>query len=165
MSDQIPIFLSADDNYARYCAVTILSILKNTKTPEKVKFYVLSPDISSSSINYLQKLCIFFNSHINFITINLDLFKDFPIPFDHFNLNVYSRFYGINLCKKSEKTIYLDCDTIISGDIINLFSLNLNNHIIGAIPHVQLPYQSIFSRKFELDATDIYFNFNISHHF
>ena len=156
--EQIPIFLSADDNYARYCAVTILSILKNTKTPEKLKFYVLSPDISPSSINYLQKLCVFFNSHIDFITVNLDLFKDFPNFQEHFNLNNYSRLYGVDLCKESEKTVYLDCDTIISGDIINLFSLNLNNHILGAVPHVQLPYQSVFLKTFNLDAIDVYFN-------
>lgn len=158
MSEQIPIFLSADDKYARYCAVTILSILKNTQTPERLKFYILSPDIFRSNINYLEKICIDFNSSISIMNVDLSLFKDFPVFHKHFNLNNYCRLYGIDLCNEPKEILYLDCDVIILDDVINLFDLNLKNYTIGAIPHVQLPYQSIFLETFNLNAIDIYFN-------
>jgi lipopolysaccharide biosynthesis glycosyltransferase len=46
MNDKIPIFFAADDKYARYCAVTIISILEHTASPERLEFYILSSDIS-----------------------------------------------------------------------------------------------------------------------
>lgn len=155
---EISVLLSADDRYARYCAVTILSILENTSSPDKFHFYVLSPDISAQNINKLQQLCNQFNSILSVIPINLSLFQDLPAFHEHFNLNNYSRLCGPDLCEDSEIIIYLDCDIVVLGDIANLCKYQLNGKPIGAVPHVKLPYQETFIKNFSIDDEDIYFN-------
>ena len=49
MSEYISIFLTSDENYAKYMAVTIQSIISNTK--EKINFYILDGGIAKTTKN------------------------------------------------------------------------------------------------------------------
>lgn len=158
MIEEISVLLSADEHYARYCAVTILSVLKNTSSPEKLHFYILSPDISQNNFNRIKHLCYHFNALVSVISVDLSLFQDFPSFQKHFNLNNYSRLCGPDLCQHLERMIYLDCDIVVLADITDLFNFELNGNPIGAIPHVQLPYQDIFRKNFQVEGEDTYFN-------
>ena len=155
--DIISIFLSADEGYARYCAVTILSILENTSSPEKLHFYILSPDISQESTQRLEQVCAQFAAQISIIPIDLSLFSSLP-ELQHLSLNTYSRLIGPDVCGLCEKIIYLDCDLIVLGDIAELFKYSLEARPVGAVPHVQFPYQDIFVKTFDVQGEDIYFN-------
>ena len=50
----LPIFLSSDENYAKYLTVTLQSIIANTK--EKISFYVLDGGISEVNKTRIQKM-------------------------------------------------------------------------------------------------------------
>ncbi len=158
VKEKVYILLSADNHYARYCAVTILSILENTSSPEKFEFHILSPDISQENIQRIEKICTHFDATVSVIPINLELFSSLPAFQKHFNLNNYSRIYGLNQCKNCEKVIYLDCDIVVLADLSELFDFELEGKPIGAVPHVQLPYQYIFRKNFNFANEDIYFN-------
>ncbi|ANV87357.1 glycosyltransferase family 8 protein [Picosynechococcus sp. PCC 7117] len=157
MLEQIPIFLSADDNYARYCAVTILSILKNTQKPEELHFYIFSPDITNENTRKIDQLCSSFNSNLSIIKIDLNLFKSLP-EIEHVNLNTYTRLITPELSKINCNIILLDCDIIVLSEIADFYKYNLKTFSLGAIPHVQFPYQEIFLKKFEIQNEDFYFN-------
>ncbi|MDZ8107900.1 MAG: glycosyltransferase family 8 protein [Nostoc sp. DedQUE12a] len=158
MKEKTSILLAADDNYSRYCAVTILSTLENTSTPENFEFYILSPDISRENLGKIEEVCKQFNARVSIIPVDLQLFKYLPAFHKHFNLNNYSRLFGPNQCHSCDRLIYLDCDIIILADLQDLFKHELNGKPIGAVPHVQLPYEDTFRQNFEINGEDIYFN-------
>lgn len=158
MKEEISILLSANEAYARYCAVTMLSILLNTASVDKICFYILTPNFSSESIQRIKELCSRFNAKVSFIPINLNLFNYFPTFHSHFNQNNYSRICGPDLCENCERLVYLDCDLIVLDDIAELFRQNLNGKPIGAVPHVQLPYEETFIKNFSVSRNDTYFN-------
>ncbi|MBD2364690.1 glycosyltransferase family 8 protein [Anabaena minutissima FACHB-250] len=156
MEDKISVFFSADENYARYCATTILSILDNTSSPEKLEFHILSPDITQENTQKFRRICAEFNAQISVIHIDMSLFSSLP-ELLHLSLNAYSRLLIPDLCEK-EKIIYLDCDLIVLGDILELFQCELGGKPIGSVPHVQFPYQDFFKQNFDVQGDDICFN-------
>ena len=158
MHKEISILLSADEQYARCCAVTILSVLSNTSVAQNIHFYVLTPDFSSVSIQKIEELCSSFRAQVSFVPVNLSLFESFPAFHSHFNQNNYSRIYGPDLCQSCDRLIYLDCDLIVLADVAELFEYDLQGNVVGAVPHVQLPYQQTFIETFPVSGHDIYFN-------
>ncbi|MFM2063182.1 MAG: hypothetical protein RLZZ507_2852 [Cyanobacteriota bacterium] len=157
MLDEISVFFSADERYARYCAVTILSILENTSSPNKLHFYILSPDLSLENTQRIEKLCAQFAAQVSVIPIDLAVFSSLP-ELQHLSLNTYSRLRCADVCDCCERIIYLDCDLIILGDIAELFEYDFGTKPIGAVPHVQFPYQDFFIEHFDVEGNDIYFN-------
>ncbi|MBS1485298.1 MAG: hypothetical protein HP060_00630 [Opitutales bacterium] len=49
----IPVFIACDDNYAKYAAVVVSSIVNNTKS--KVSFFILSRGLSRENTLYLSE--------------------------------------------------------------------------------------------------------------
>jgi lipopolysaccharide biosynthesis glycosyltransferase len=158
MNGKIPIFFAADNKYARYCAVTITSIIENTSQPERLKFYILSSDISKENQQKLEQMCASSSVGISVIDVDLSLFASLPTILEHLNLNMYSRLLIPELCPDCQQIIYLDCDTLVLSDIADLFDLEIAKKPIAAIPHIQLPYQDIFVKTFNVRDADIYFN-------
>lgn len=155
--DIISILLSSDENYIRYCAVTITSILLNTSHPKRLHFYILSPNCSSQSMAKLETLCSIFNAEISITRFDLGRFRDLP-NIQHFSLNAYSRLYGSEICQDVERLLYLDSDLIVLDEISDLFFYDLSGKPLGAVPHVQLPYQDVFIHRFDVKGKDIFFN-------
>jgi lipopolysaccharide biosynthesis glycosyltransferase len=158
VTKEISVLFSADDRYARYCAVTMLSVLENTSSAGKLHFYILSPDISQNNIHRIEKVCNQFNAMVSVIPVDIKLFSSLPTVQKHINLNMYSRIYAPELCKECERIIYLDCDVIVIADIADLFNCHLEEKPIAAVPHVQLPYQDVFRHNFNIEGEDTYFN-------
>jgi len=157
---KVSVVFCADDNYARYCAITITSAFLNTASPEQISIYIVSPGISEEKTKLLNQLCSYFNSELTILPIDFELFKELP-ELQHLTLNTYSRISAPEICETCERVIYLDSDVIVLGDLINLFQYELQNKILGAVPHVQFPYQKDFLENFEIGASaeeGIYFN-------
>ncbi len=70
MNKHINIVLASDDNYAQHVAVVAVSILKNTKIPETVRFFILSDKISAAKAKLIQKTVEKFHAQIEFIEID-----------------------------------------------------------------------------------------------
>jgi len=115
----IPVFLISDENYAKYTAVTIKSVLSGTK--EKIDFYLLDGGISSESKKIISEIVDTAGSSIEFIPMELSLFKNFP-DVAHFSLNMYFRYLIPELKPNLNKALYIDTDMIIGGDILQHFS-------------------------------------------
>lgn len=155
--DKISILFSSDENYIRYCAVTITSILLNASHPKKLHFYILSPDCSNQSKEKLETLCSQFDAEISIIRFDLGRFRDLP-NIQHFSLNAYSRLYGAEVCQNAKRLLYLDSDLIVLGDVEDLFAYELSGKPLGAVPHVQFPYQDVFVKTFDIKGQDVFLN-------
>ena len=82
--DYIEILLSSDDNYAKFCTTTMISVLKNTNS--KIRFRIFDGGIKDYHKNKLLKLENKYKCKIIFYPIDkIDLFKS-SIRYKDFNL-------------------------------------------------------------------------------
>lgn len=132
MKNNIPIFLSSDNDYAPFVATTIASICDNTES--FVDFYILDGGISSENQQRICQLKEQFNNFsIEFIKIDInECFNDFTTK-AHFTKSMYSRFLIPQLKPEIKKAIYTDVDVIVLGDISELYNEDLGEYIIGAV--------------------------------
>lgn len=131
--DNIPVFMSSDNNFAPFVATTMASILKNTEA--FIDFYVLDCGISNKNKKKIQNTYKYFkNFNIEFLHIDANRdFADFP-EMKYISKAMYSRFLIPKLKPELNKAIYTDIDVAFTGDILRLYEINLENHIIGAVP-------------------------------
>lgn len=126
----IPVFYASDDNYAKPLAVSIASVVANTN--EFVEFYILENKISDKNKKIIEQLKQKFdNFSIEYLTVDLDVFKDFP-NIAWYSLNMYSRFLIAELKPEIKKAVYLDVDIVLDADIKQLFEVDLAGYVIAA---------------------------------
>lgn len=126
----IPVFLTSDNNYAAYLAVTMSSILLNTK--QNIDFYILDCGISEENkIKLLEQNNKFTNCSTEFLKINLSDFNIHKVPLN-LTKSTYARLLIPILKPKLEKIIYLDTDIIAFEDIYNLYKTDMSDFIIAA---------------------------------
>jgi glycosyltransferase involved in cell wall biosynthesis len=130
--ETIPIFLSADNNYAPFVATTIASICFHTKAV--VNFYVLDGGISEFNERRIKSLKKRFTGFtVEFIQIHNEIFKGFRV-ISPFSLSAYYRFLIPHFKQNLNKVIYLDVDVIALGDISELYNEKLEGYSLAAVP-------------------------------
>ena len=106
----IDILLTADSNYAPYCKVVMKSILDNTK--EDVHFHVIGSSFSLP------------NAHITFYKEpDTSIFK-YTFQNGHINMSACYRLFAPYI-KSLNKVVYIDIDTIVLGDIKELWDVDV----------------------------------------
>lgn len=137
-----------DDNYAKYMAVTITSILKNSLEEESFTFHIIETNISDDSKNKI---------------ISLKRIKDFNIFFYRIEENKYNnianylRLYIPELIKE-DKVLYLDCDIIVNNSLKELFEIDIDNYYVCAVRDLYVDID--IDHKFLLNfyKEQVYFN-------
>lgn len=108
------------------------SILFNTKS--FIDFYILDDRITAKNKRKIRKTSKFFNNFsVRFIDVNTDRhFAHFP-DLPKITRAMYSRYLIPELMPNLEKAIYSDIDVAFMADIKELYDMDLNGHIIGAV--------------------------------
>ena len=155
----IPIFLSSDNNYAPLVATCMASILANTKS--FIEFYILDGGISPNNVEKIKSLKHSFNNFsIEFIKIDYDkYFKDFNVR-NHWTKAVYTRLLIPDIKPEIDKAIFMDVDVLVTGDINELFKVNLEGHTLAAAWEKWAEHGINLKHKIrmELSGTHKYFN-------
>ena len=127
MKNPINICLSFDEKYAQYAAVTMVSLMKNCS--RNIHFYIIDSEPSgiTESRSKIVKLVEMYGAKISFRTIDLSVFKGFPVwkPMQD-SPNKYVPYYRLclaDLLPEIERIIYLDTDIVVQGDIAKLYDL------------------------------------------
>ena len=151
----IHIAIAPDNNYVEQCSVVIMSIIKNTKSEDKIlKFHILDGGISD--INKQKLLKIKNSQNIDIIFYDMSCFdcSRFPLNRSHITISSYYRLFLTEILSSSiKKVIYLDCDVVVKQDISLLWNHEIENY--NAI--VVEDETSILNSK-RLDTKQNYFN-------
>lgn len=136
----INVCLSCDENYAKYAAVVIASILKNATAEDKLHFYILDGNISQNSKNKILSLKMMKECSIDFVTINENDFKDYKNIQTHKYISIAAcyRLKLPSLLPQVKKVIYLDCDVIVCSSLESLFNADLQNNVIGGVLDIDI---------------------------
>ncbi|MGT2799037.1 glycosyltransferase family 8 protein [Streptococcus marmotae] len=129
MSQHVIVF-AADNKYTNQLVTAIKSVCTHN---QNIKFYILNDDIPKEWFlvmeQYLEKL----NCSIRDVKLIENEVTKFTGPFSHINYVTYFR-YMIPEVVTEDRALYLDVDLVVTGELDELFSLNLDNHTIAAVP-------------------------------
>ena len=131
----IPIFFATDDNYLPFLSVTLESMWENCSREYDYELYVLHSGVRRE---YEEKILAYNKEgfHISFVDVTARLatiLQHLHIR-DYYTPTTYFRVFIAELFPQYDKAIYLDCDTVILGDISGLFSYDLGNNLLGGAP-------------------------------
>lgn len=131
----IPIFFAVDDNYIPYLGIVLQSLIDNSSEKYLYEIKVLSNNIkrkNKEKIKNFEKE----NVNIEFVDISksINKIKNQLCIRDYFSQATYYRLFIPELYPQYDKAIYLDSDIIILSDIANLYSIDIDDDLLGAAP-------------------------------
>lgn len=128
------IVLATDDNFVQHCSVTMLSILKHNSD---VVFYILTEGLSENNVSMLNNIVAENGGDIYICNVDKEIVKRFPMPADadaHISVATYYRLLTEFILPQSvDKYIYMDCDMVVRGNMLELWNENVEDYAIGAV--------------------------------
>lgn len=143
-----------DNNYARCCASSIASFCFNNPT-KNFNFHIMTNDLSTTNKKQFEQLAQLYSVNIYIYEINIDTLAKLPTQ-THLPIATYFRFILPLILDNVDKLFYIDADIICLQNADDLFNINLNNNIIGAVP--DLPWMNKKRNKTLNLQNHIYFN-------
>ena len=137
----IPIFFACDDNFVKFTIVSLFSIKENASKENHYTVYVLHTGITSAMMEKLYEL-----QDENFTVIFRDvtdylysISDKLPIR-DYYSKTTYYRVFIAEMYPEYDKAIYIDSDTVVQGDISELYDTDIDDCYVGAC-HEQVMVQ------------------------
>ena len=146
------------DTFVQVAAVSIISLLENNKDIDNITIWIIDDGISEGKKNQLFAMIKPYGRFLKFIPA--------PDPSDFFHFRFQSRYQmghsymrmcvGSLLPNDVEKLLILDSDTLVCGNLKELWNIDLCNHILAGV--ADCVNVKAFKHRFLLDDDDIYCN-------
>jgi len=154
----IVVATACDDNYAPHCGAMLTSLVVNN--PD-VKFrMVILAQASDLSEENRARFSSFTESGkvtVEFKTVAEDRLSDLHVA--SFSLPCWYRIFLTELLPECPRALYLDADTIITGEITELWETALENKLFAAAKNPLYPYQPQWPiEQLQLPSMDAYLN-------
>ncbi len=132
-----------NEPYVDYCIVSMLSVVTNNSGSE-IDFHILTDRLSDNSKAKLRQAV---KAHSTTHIYEIANSKVANLEVGNFNRNIWLRiFLPEQLDIKIERVLYLDTDTIVCGDISELFSMDLERCSIAASMDIMGYYNTVYQR-------------------
>lgn len=131
----IPIFFATDDNYLPFLSITLESLWENSSHEYDYEMYVLHSGVRKE---YEEKIMRYNKPgfRLTFVDVTEPL-KRISASLhmrDYYTCTTYFRIFIPEMFPQYDKAIYLDCDTVIMGDISELYGYDLGNNFLAGAP-------------------------------
>lgn len=129
---------STNEDFARHMAVSITSLLENN-VHSKIVVHILYSDLSEAT---KARLSAFENRYKNtkiiFHKIDDSRFEKFGLTIEHITKETYFRYMIADVLPDIDRVLYLDGDTIVNGDISELFDTDLTNYYCAGVSDIYI---------------------------
>ena len=137
----IPIFYACDDNFIKYTVVSIRSLMENASADYRYRIHILHGGISREMMSQVLALG---NDRfeISFDDVGVYLRSvrgNLPLR-DYYSKTTYYRFFIGEMFPQYDRAIYLDSDTVVAGDVSELYRTDIGDAYVGAC-HEQVMMQ------------------------
>lgn len=149
------VMYTCDNNYVWLMGISTISLFENNKGIENLKVYLLGEKISQENKDELKKIGDRYGREVEVIDV-----PKLNIPSSlvsaRWPLSAFTRlFSGVILPRDVDRILYLDCDTIITGDISELESVQFNGNIARGVKDC---ISGTYKKNVGLDADSPYIN-------
>lgn len=128
---------ACNDHYAPYAGISIYSLLENNRHEDVITVYVLANNVSELNKSKFRALSDKFEREINLIDaaeIEKFLVDEMVHEFDTGGRETYYRLFADRILPDYiRKIIYLDCDTIVTGDLHGLYNTDIESNQVCAM--------------------------------
>lgn len=131
---KINIAYAPDDKYINQTVVSMVSAIENNKEHD-IEFIILYSNLKDENVTKLQNTTNLPNVKLRMLQIDENIFKNLPLS-KWVTVQAWFRIKLPDLCQDLDKILYLDCDTLVLGDLSELFSLNLDNKYLAGVKDV-----------------------------
>lgn len=152
----IPIFYTADEKYAPYLSVSIISLLKNASPDYTYEIYVVYDKMSIRTLTKLKTLKVLREKdakiHLKPMREVLSFLTERPntrLNASMFTLTIYYRIFIAQMFPQYDKGIYLDSDTVVVGDISEMYNVPLGKKLLGVVNDFSIKTNKPFMRYVE----------------
>ncbi|MFC5472185.1 glycosyltransferase family 8 protein [Cohnella suwonensis] len=122
-----------DNNYAQHLGVTFTSLLMNLSPGTKIHLYVLSTRLNTENKSKLETIASHFGARIEFIEMDGSPYAEFSTS-GHLNRETYLRLAVPDVIPSYiDKVILLDSDIVVTGNIAEMWEMDLRGRAIGAV--------------------------------
>lgn len=125
---KISIAYAPDDNYVNQTVVSMKSALEHN---EQVEFIIMYSKLSAESMQKLGAV----GGSLRLIKMDESQFADLTLS-KWVTVQAWFRIKLPDLCKDLDKVLYLDCDTLIRGNLDELFSLDLTDKYLAGVKDI-----------------------------
>lgn len=149
---------AANDNYARHLGVSMCSLFDSNVKEREIHVYILSVGITEESREKLESIRKRYGRNIHYIEME-DLKEriSFPVDTGRFDISTLGRlFLGEMLPEEVRRVLYLDCDTVIIRRLKNMWNIDLEGNVAGAVQEPTI-YQEV-KEDIGLGKADPYYN-------
>lgn len=146
---------TCDNNYVWLMGISTISLFENNKDIDELKVYLLGENISAENKEELRKIGEKYNRKVDVIDVpKLNIPPSLVSA--RWPLSAFTRlFSGVILPKNVDRILYLDCDTIIAGDISELENVDFNGNIACGVRDC---ISGAYKKNIGLDKNSPYFN-------
>ena len=155
---RIGVAFAVNDNYVSHLEVALYSLFEHNAS-HGFDVYVLSSHLSRHAQERLELISQSYdNSTINILSLDGEIFKDFKIH-AHFSRDIYSRYLLPQLLPTLDRVLYIDADTLVRGDILELYELDLKDSYLAAAKDIGIQKKQFrgYMQSLGLDSNN-YFN-------
>lgn len=123
----------SDDNYAQHLGAMFVSMLTNMSLDVSARLYVLSTGLTDRNKELLQRSVEQYNSRIEFITVAGAAYEKYDSMAGGSRETYLRLAIADALPAAVEKVICIDSDVIVTGDVFELWGMDLNGRTIAAV--------------------------------
>lgn len=151
------IVFATSDLYSKPALVTIKTLLMNNTRCKELNIYYVENDVSEENKSLISELVTSYGRNIVFI----------PMPKDYLSIKgllrtnaiVYSYCYFQDLLPRTvDKVLLLEADSIVTDDLTEMYSTELEDYYLGAVDDLQSKW---YKRKLGMKDDSPYFNCGI----
>lgn len=126
---------NADENYAGYMGISMLSLFENNRDFEEIDVFIMECGISDASKEKLLRTSDIYGRRVFFVSMK-NIISDNKLnkAAKNFSAAAYGRLFLASAIPGTyEKVLYLDCDTIILGNLKKLWNTDLKNYSAAGV--------------------------------
>ena len=128
------IVFTTDKTYQDYLKVTIKSAIENKNADSIYDISILSVDLSTEEMQYFKNMSAK-NVVISTIPLEVSSLKvgNFPIANKRVSRADLFKFFMPEIFEDCDRILYIDSDTLILGDLLDLYNTNMHGKCLGAV--------------------------------
>lgn len=130
----VPVFFAVDDNYLPFLDVALASLCENASKDCDYRIHILHSGLSKERAQKLMRHSVGIFK-IQFVNVQAELkgIADLLNLRDYYTPAIYYRLFIVRMFPQYRKAVYLDCDTVVLGDVSELYREKLGDCLVGAV--------------------------------
>lgn len=159
-NDKLCVAYAADDQYAKYLGISMLSLFRTNTQFEMIEVFVLDCGITEGNKEKLRFITMEYNRRIYFIPME-EAISGLDLNMGPRKISVasYARLFLATAIPESySKILYLDCDTIVCDSVSDFWNTRLEGALVAGVRDT---VDRLFMKKIRLDPQEYYINAGI----